>query len=411
MRAVVLDDQDPQHRRRVRLSIPELLFDPETGEVLPSHWAEPTNGGFSVPPVGTQVWVQSVWSSDRNAHQLTYERGTVGADPDGTSHAPPTARGVDDESVSLKVSAPFRVPAPSTGLERKAASGGRVRRAADATQLTLNLPGSANAAPGPRNAVWKEGGFVVEVDSSGGAERFQLHHPSGASVEINAGGTWTERAAKRFAEVLEHDTSRVGGDERRRVDGHVLRGVGGNSVEDVTGRKVILAEELDLKARFDLLMQVGGQLRQRVNGIAELRALNDVRINSGGNFAAGGANDASLAAALGNARVTSAMGSVLLTAASPLGRIEATAAGGMDVRPFPVPGLDELPTHPVALAPPLLAFIASLMAQLEAVAAAIALGQPNPGPATSQVALSGLAAELGVAMTAPFLRSTTALGV
>lgn len=401
MRATVVDDKDPEHRGRVRLCIPDLFLDPITNEVISSPWCEAKGGGLhgvgelDVPEIGSPVFVKSVYSSDGGVYNLVYERGTHGASADG-SHVPAVGRGVDDESVTLKVSAPFQVPAAVTGL-RKVTPQGLERRPANNEKLDLKIPTSANAGEYPRNKVTKTvGGFVTEMDNTRGQERLQLHHPSGASLEVNASGTLTQRFAKRWEEVLEHDTGRTGGDERRRVDGHVLRSEGGNRVEETAGRRVILASELNLQARFDLLMDFGGRAQLKSKGPIELRSLGDVRILGAGNFRAGGAAGATLSSALGD---------VTLATASPTGRIRAHAMGGMDVTPTGLPG------QPVALAEPLLAFVASLMTHVALVSAAAATATPNPLIADSMAELVGVVAGLSALTIAPHLRSTTAVGV
>lgn len=268
-RAVVVDNLDPEKRGRVKLAIPDLFFDPESGEVIDSPWADSKGGGVSggwidVPDVGTQVNVYVQHTSSGDGLELTYERGQHASGPDGKSTAPATSQGEDDLSVHMKVSAPFSVPAPSAALQRTSMSRVVTRESSADDRIDLQMPTSKNSGAYPHCRVMKtSGGFVLEVDDTPGSERLQLHHPSGASVEVSSQGTWVQRAAKRFDEVLEHDVRHVGGDARTRVDGHVLTGVGGNSVTDVTGRSVLLAGEVDVRSRFDLLMEVGGMFRQK----------------------------------------------------------------------------------------------------------------------------------------------------
>lgn len=315
MRGIVVSVDDPEQRGRVRCAIPDLFLDGETGTVLDSQWCESKGGGLlgagslDVPKVGTQVWVQSVYSAANDTFDLVYERGNMGRDKEG-SFAPATARGKDDDSVRLKVSPPFSLPSATAVLERRGPADNRVTRPEDTSRVEIpGIPTSANAGTYPHNRVLKtEGGFVLELDDTPGSERLQLHHPSGASVEVYGSGVWSQRSSKKWEEVLEHDTKHVWGDERVRVDGHVTRGIGGNSVEEVSGRKVLLAGEVDYRARFDLLMEVGGMLRQKVTGPAVHRFLNDWRATSGGAVNLSSLSDFGIMSGLGAVNVVGAKG-------------------------------------------------------------------------------------------------------
>ena len=315
MRGIVVSVDDPDERGRVRCAIPDLFLDGETGTVLDSQWCESKGGGLlgagslDVPKVGTQVWVQSVYSAANDTFDLVYERGNTGKAKEG-SFAPAVGRGKDDDSVRLKVSPPFSLPSATAVLERRSPADNKVTRPEDTSRVEIpGIPTSANAGVYPHNRVLKtEGGFVLELDDTPGNERLQLHHPSGASVEVYGSGVWSQRSSKKWEEVLEHDTKHVWGDERVRVDGHVTRGVGGNSVEEVSGRKVLLAGEVDYRARFDLLMEVGGMFRQRVTGPAVQRFLNDWRATSGGAVNLSSLSDFGIMSGLGAVNVVGAKG-------------------------------------------------------------------------------------------------------
>lgn len=383
--ATIVDTADPQMRGRVRLSIPELFYDAETDEIIPSPWCEPKGGGgrgvgeLDVPEVGSVVWCQAVYDSSGEVLRFVYERGTHGAGPDG-SYIPPTGLGKDDESVQLKVSAPFEVPSARTMLRKLAPNGATVRREAVSERVTINgAPTSANAGEYPRNKVRKTAsGFVIEEDSTPGQERFAVHHPSGASVEVNAQGVWVERTSKRWSEIMEHDTQRVGGDVRRRVDGSVTESVGQNAVQEVSGRKVILASEIDLSARFDLLMQIGGQLQQKITGNARLETLADTILTAGGRMSLSAAGGLNLTGGLGAIRMATAQ-DVNIT--SVLG-MQVSGPVGLNVTPLGTPG------QPVALAPAVVTALSAIVTYLNILSGAWAaglLGQPS-GPAGVQAA-------------------------
>ena len=392
MRGVVVKVDDPDQRGRVQCAIPDLFLDGDTDTVLDSQWCEPKGGGlfgagsFDVPKVGTQVWVQAVYSAADDKFDLVYERGTVGKSKSG-SFAPAVGRGQDDESVQLKVSPTFSVPSPNTSLERKGPNAGAPARPAQSSGVDIpGIPSSANAGAYPHNKVLKtEGGFVLELDDTPGQERLQLHHPSGASVEVYGDGVWTQRSAKKWEEVLEHSTSHVWGDVRTRVDGNVCVGVGGNQVEETTGRRVITAGELDLKSRFDLLMEVGGMLSQRVSGPAVQRFLSDWKVISGGGI------NVSSAASL---KLTSALGSMAFTA--PFGSVSVTALTGLDVQGIVPTGLVNYPV--VIMTPALLAYLATLGAHTHPVEGVLA------GPSV-ELKTATLAIGAGALVASPMLRA------
>jgi uncharacterized protein involved in type VI secretion and phage assembly len=58
-RAEVVDVDDPRSTGRVRLRVPELLGDVESGWALPTFAATGDGSGiFAIPPVGALVWVE-----------------------------------------------------------------------------------------------------------------------------------------------------------------------------------------------------------------------------------------------------------------------------------------------------------------------------------------------------------------
>ena len=315
-RAVVVDNQDPEQRGRVRLAVPELFMDAEGGVVVDSPWVEARGAAgavLDVPDVGTQVWASVEHSTSGDAFDLVYERGPHGVDSRGASTAPATGRGVDDESVTLKVSAPFSLPGPNVALSRRNARGEETRPSTADERIDVEMPTSRNAGRYPHNRVLKtSGGMVLEWDDTPGNERVQVHHPSGAGVEIGARGSWSQRAAKRFDEVLEHDVRRIGGDLRERVDGNEIRGVGGNSVTEVGGRSVLLAGEVDVRARSDLLMEVAGMMRQKVVGTAVQQFISDWNVICGGAAQISSVTNLGLLSARGSNTLAAATNAVIV---------------------------------------------------------------------------------------------------
>jgi uncharacterized protein involved in type VI secretion and phage assembly len=58
-RGLITDVQDPQKAGRVKVKVPEVLGDVETGWALPcTPYAGPNTGLYTIPPVNAAVWVE-----------------------------------------------------------------------------------------------------------------------------------------------------------------------------------------------------------------------------------------------------------------------------------------------------------------------------------------------------------------
>ncbi len=57
-RATVVDNVDPQYSGRVRVAVPEVLGDGQSGWAMPCvPYLDPDLNLVTIPPVGTGVWV------------------------------------------------------------------------------------------------------------------------------------------------------------------------------------------------------------------------------------------------------------------------------------------------------------------------------------------------------------------
>lgn len=374
MRAIVSHVDDPEKRGRIRAKIPDMFADPETGEVIPSPWIEAKGGqglgvgSLSIPPVGSVIWVQCVYSTEEVAYDLVYETGGPVLEANGSSAAPPTSLGVDDESVLLKVGTPFSVPDASTTLRVLNLGSNQVRAEENKPQLELSLPNSANAGEYGKNRVLKTvSGFVFELDDTPGSARAQLHHPTGASLEINNAGVKTERWTKTWSEVADAATSRVGGDNRTRVDGHHLESVGKNKIEEIQGRLVLMAKEVQLEARLNLMLQASA-LHTKVRGRSKMDHIGGLEVTVGDafNLSATSVSMSSLGSlalfSTNSSNITGLTGVKLSTI--PGAHLLSLTAAGVDISPFGagspvamaaavVTALELILTHTHAVAPPL----------------------------------------------------------
>ena len=288
-RARVVANDDPLKQGRVRVELPDLFADPSTGKVIPSPWcvgggsAGAGLGTVDIPALGAVVWVQTRYSDDGEVYELTYERGPYGATEAGQSHLPATSRGVDDETVPLRASAPFSVPSPNNRVEVRKADGSVRLEAIDEKVTFEGIPPSVNAGEYPHNRVMKTvGGFTFEADDTPGKERLLIWHPNGTCVEVGSQGGWVQRQTAKWEETQDNDTSTVGGSWRRQVSGDVQVAAGRNYVEDTRSRRVISAGEINILARYNMLAEVRGAMQQIVYGRAGYEFVTDARFKSGG---------------------------------------------------------------------------------------------------------------------------------
>lgn len=91
-RGTVADNQDPRKQGRIKVQVPEILGDVDSGWALPcAPYAGEQSGFYTVPPVGAGVWVEFEagdvsrpiwvgcwWGSDK----LPKDEGGAGATPD-----------------------------------------------------------------------------------------------------------------------------------------------------------------------------------------------------------------------------------------------------------------------------------------------------------------------------------------
>lgn len=130
-RGLVTNNEDPEHRARLRLQVPAVLGDAETGWALPClpFGGLAGHGWFAVPEVAAQVWVE-------------FEEG----DP-----------------------------------SRPIWTGTFWQQQGDAPEEAAVTPPTVRLLKTPR-------GHRLELDDKEGAERFLLHHPAGTELAIDQDG-------------------------------------------------------------------------------------------------------------------------------------------------------------------------------------------------------------------------------
>ncbi len=181
-RGFVVDNADPEKRARLRLRVPSVLADTETGWALPClpFGGLADQGLFLVPEVDAQVWVE-------------FEEGDISypvwtgtfwqADGD-----PPSEAALDE---------------PTTRL--------------------LKTPS----------------GHRLQFDDESGEERFVLHHPTEAEIEIDKNGSIALTDANGAKVTLDADAGKLVIED---ANGNVMSMTSsGTTVEDANGNKIEMA--------------------------------------------------------------------------------------------------------------------------------------------------------------------------
>jgi len=181
-RGFVTDNKDPDKRGRIKLSVPSVLGEQETGWALPClPFGGLTNQGlFMVPEVDAQVWVE-------------FEEGNV--------------------DKPLWVGVFWQQP-------------GDIPEEAAKDEPTTRL-------------IRTPGGHVLQFDDESGKERFRLAHPAGTELDIDSKGSVNLADAGGNTLTLDADQGSV---KLEDSNGNVLTmDASGTTVEDANGNKVEMA--------------------------------------------------------------------------------------------------------------------------------------------------------------------------
>jgi uncharacterized protein involved in type VI secretion and phage assembly len=181
-RAVVVDNQDPQKRGRLKLRVPSVLADQETDWALPCM---PFGGGaaygwFAIPEVDAQVWVE-------------FEEGDI---------TKPIWVGTFWQQAD-QVPEPAQLDEPTTRLFQTPA------------------------------------GHLLQFDDEDGKERTLLFHPKEAQLEIDEKGTIVLTDGGGSTLTMDADAGEVVVEDS---NGNTLTmGSSGTTVEDSNGNKIEMA--------------------------------------------------------------------------------------------------------------------------------------------------------------------------
>ncbi|WDP91217.1 MAG: phage tail protein [Desulfobacter sp.] len=170
-RGVVTDNNDPENLGRLRVRVPALLGETETGWALPClpFGGLADQGSFSLPELDARVWVE--FEAGDLHHPIWTGTFWQGADPpEEAAQAPPTTR-------------VFKTPAGHR-LQFDDADGAEkiiIHHRADAT-IEIDENGSISLADA--------GGNTITLDARGG--QFKIEDGNGNKMETSAAGITIE---------------------------------------------------------------------------------------------------------------------------------------------------------------------------------------------------------------------------
>ena len=149
-------------------------------------------------------------------------------------------------------------------------------------------PVSPYAAQYPHNLVIAtHGGLTVELDSTPGAARMNLYHPSNSYIQIdNDGAMVIKNNDKRYEIILSDNNIHVKRDRNLTIDNDSTKFVKGNDLEETTGNKIVQIDgnkELTVGGNVD--ETITGNENLTVGGDLTITVTGDINITSTGSTA------------------------------------------------------------------------------------------------------------------------------
>lgn len=276
-RAVVVDNQDPERRGRIRVENTELYGTSKSPWCMPCY---PFYGGrdcgfFSVPPIGSLVWIEC--EEGLPAYPI-YAGGYFDMVKDGHfSDGSPIEQSNDFQNE------PSTAPAHARGDYDGSDYGG--------IKGAYGVPATSfEGSYGEVTILRTKTGHMLEFDDTEGAERVQIHHSSGAHIEIMPDGSInlaTEgriltRSGHREEVVINKSIETTGGSDRV-VEGDINDTVSGKSTTTITGESIVSLGGLnaDINGSIDVTASV---LRASMDNLFEVTAGGDISLSAFGDI-------------------------------------------------------------------------------------------------------------------------------
>jgi len=273
-RARVEDNLDPKRLGRIRVHCPALY-----GDGI-SDWADPCMpfyggrdcGFFSVPPVGSMVWVEC---EEGLIDYLIYTGGFYAEVDDG--HGSDGSDAEEDVEFQNDRSS---VPAHAKGFYDGSDTGGpKGNKKVPAT--------SFEGQYGEVTVLRTKSGHMLELDDTKGAERVQLHHKSGSHVEILPDGTIhiisTGRILSHAESIREFSSTdklvEVGTDCTETVGGNHTKNINGELSNNILGGTTHNTSSVTSKVDNGVDLDVGS-LTGNINATLDLTVGSRVSLNT-----------------------------------------------------------------------------------------------------------------------------------
>ena len=130
--------------------------------------------------------------------------------------------------------------------------------------LTWAQPPSAYSAQYPFNRVIETAKHTIELDDTPGGERIMIHHKSGAFIQIDSGGTTTEKATGDRYEVTNGTRHESSESSVVTINGNAHVYIKGDKTEVVEGNyKLLVKGTMELGAGANLFLNASDQLAAR----------------------------------------------------------------------------------------------------------------------------------------------------
>lgn len=207
-RGFVVDNQDPQTRGRVKVRVPSLLGDQDSGWALPCSpfGGLADQGLFMIPDVDSQIWVE-------------FEEGNL------------------DKPIWVGVF----------------------------WQQTSDTPSEAAIAEPTTRLIKTPGGHVLQFDDKSGEEQFRLAHPAGSELIVNPQGTVTYTDAGGSSITLDSESNSIviedsnGNTVTLNSSGTLVEDASGNTIEMAAAGITVKATKIVLKGEQVELGGEGGE--------------------------------------------------------------------------------------------------------------------------------------------------------
>lgn len=297
------DINDPEGVNRVRVRC--LQYHTEDRASLPTEqlpWATFGNGsaGMSAPMVLPGDWVVGFFLDGKQAQQpiiLIKLDGVPGPQDKSRGFSDPS--GIYPRVVNKPTTSPLSRADLSANNPISYSRGSITSGVPTASGGNWSEPKSEYAAKYPKNhVIHTDGGNVIELDDTDGAERIQIFHASGTFTEVHPNGSMVHRSVGDQFEIIANGQNvMVGGDCNITSAGNMSL-LSGKTLT-LGGKDIVISatDSLKITSKQGTDIKAGGQLNMQGEGVSvsagPLFAVDagSIEIESGASESASGADE------------------------------------------------------------------------------------------------------------------------